>query len=183
MKVVSSGIARSAVALAVLLFAGLASAQSSQSYFIAFAGAPGSIACTNTGFSFAPGFGYTWNLPPSNTIVNVVGTAGATVIQSGPFDFIASTGSAPVNGGPAPYASIPFPYTVKYQLAPTFPGASASTFSFDCASAVGTNFSFANGALFGLSAVPALDTLGLFALATLLGCASLLALRRRKAQR
>jgi len=170
------GIVRCALMVAGTLFAGLVSAQS---YFITFSGTPSSIACTNTGFTLGAGVTYTWNLPPG-TLVSIVGNAGATLISSAVQSLGADSGSSPLVGGPTPYASTSFPYTVKYVLAPQYPGATASSFSFDCASAVGTNFQIINGGIFGSNPVPTLGQWGLLALATLLAAASLVMLRRRE---
>ena len=169
--------ARGALALVGVLFASLVSAQS---YYIAFAGTPGSIACTTTTFSLGPGVTYSWNLPPGG-LVDVVGTAGATIIASGVQSLGADSGTSPLVGGPMPYTLTPFPYTVKYLLTPQIPGAGPSGFSFDCLSAVGSNFQIIGAGNYG--AIPTLSEWGLIALATLLAAASLVTLRRRRVRR
>jgi IPTL-CTERM motif len=163
------------MALSLTLFGGVAAAQS---YNITFAGAPSSIACSNTDFALGPGLTYSWSLPSATTKVLIVGTVGSTVIQSSAAPFGTATGTGVVVGGPAPYASTPFPYTVTYTLRPEAFGATTSSFSFLCASATGTNFSFNNGGPFTTS-IPTLDRWGLFTLATLLAAVSLVLLRRR----
>ncbi len=84
------------MALALALFGGVAAAQS---YNITFAGAPSSIACSNTDFTLGPGLTYSWNLPSATTKVLIVGTAGSTVIQSGAAPFGTATGTGVVVGG------------------------------------------------------------------------------------
>ena len=59
-------------------------------------------------------------------------------------------------------------------------GAGSSGFSFDCASAIGTNFQIIGAGNFG--SIPTLSEWGLAALATLLAAASLVTLRRRRAR-
>jgi IPTL-CTERM motif len=172
-------IAKWGLALLGALFATLVSAQS---YFITFSGTPSSIACTNTNFTLGAGASYSWNLPSAGTLVNIVGTAGSTVISSGPQTLGAASGTSPLVGG-ASFVSTPFPYTVQYLLTPQFPGATTSGFSFLCASATGTNFTILNGGVFGNNPVPTLNKWGLLILATLLAAASVMLLRRRLARR
>ncbi len=178
MKTGISRLAGVAMGLSLGLFGGAAAAQT---YNITFSGAPSSIACTNTDFTLAPGVSYSWSLPSGATAVTVTGTANGAVIQSDKTEFGSATGSAPLVGGPLPYASTAFPYTVVYTLRPDLPGASASSFSFVCASATGTNFSFINGGPFTIS-IPTLDGWGLMALASLLATASIMLLRRRSSR-
>jgi hypothetical protein len=170
----ASHVVSCALSLAVMLFA---TAVSAQSFFIRFAGTPSSIACTNTSFTLGPGVTYDWNLPSASTPVHIVGTANGTIIQDVSNPFGSASGSSPLTGGPPAFASTPFPFTVTYTLTPQVADATTSSFSFLCASATGTNFTFTNGAPFSIL-VPTLDRWGLLALTALLGAASLLVLRR-----
>lgn len=179
MKAIAWQVTRYGLSLAIMLCATVVSAQS---YFISFAGTPSSIACTNTSFAFGAGLTYSWNLPSASTPIQIVGKAGATIISSGPQTFPTASGSGPIIGGPT-YGSTPFPYTVTYTLTPQIPGATTSSFSFLCASATGSNFTFANGGPFGIASIPTLDRWELLMLVALLGVASVFLIRRRSGRR
>lgn len=154
------------VLTSALLAAGEAAAQT---YSTSFTGAPGSIACSNTSDTIAAGASYNWNLPSAATQLHVVATAGATLVSDSVVSLpvLAASGTAPVTGTVGPFTSTPFPYTFTTSITPVIAGATTSSFSFLCASAVGSNFTIANGAPFS-TAIPTLDRWGLLLLATLL---------------
>ena len=169
------------VLTSALLAAGTAAAQT---YSTSFTGAPGSIACTNTSDTTTAGANFNWNLPSAATQLHAVVKAGATLVSDSvvPLPVLAASGTAPAVGSVGPFTSTPFPYTLTVSITPVISGATTSSFSFLCASAVGSNFTIANGAPFS-TAVPTLDRWGLLLLATLLAGSVIVLFRRRLAHR
>jgi hypothetical protein len=157
-----------------------------QTWSLSMSGAPASITCTNTSVTIAPGVNVTWSLPSAATQVHQVGTVGATTILDSLTGLPGPAGTLGISGTPPSFASTPFPYTFKYTLIPVIPGfpgvPTTSSFSFLCASAVGTNFAIVNGGPFS-TAIPTLSEWGLLLLATLLAASAVVLLRRRLARK
>ena len=140
--------------LLMLSMFGTAATAVAQGDYVTFSGAPSSITCTTTAVTIGPGLAAIWNLPPG-TQVHVVYTVGGVVVNDQTKTLPSyPTGTSALSGPTFAYPSTPYPYTFAVSMTPLLAGAGTSTASLLCASATGTNFSFANAPPTGNTIAP-----------------------------
>ncbi|MFO1317920.1 MAG: choice-of-anchor D domain-containing protein [Burkholderiales bacterium] len=127
--------------LAAALACASAGATAASTYFVTVAGTPASIACTNTGFTFGSTVTLQWQLKSTTSAIDINvfingGLVGTTTVTPG-----STSGSAPIGANPSDqYPSTPFPYTLRIEAQPQDSYTDGVQASFDCPSAVGTNW-------------------------------------------
>ena len=145
-------------ALAALLFAACAQPALASTYYVTITGAPATIACTNTSYTFGFGATFSWSLPSATSVVNGSLAINGTTIGTLGGALGSAAGSYPLFGSnPQPYDSTPFPYTVRYSIVPEDGDTDGVSLSFTCAGAQGSNFRVTRlpGTSASLAATPA----------------------------
>jgi hypothetical protein len=135
---------RAALALCLLCLAGTAGAASQ--YYAKISGAPSSITCATTTFSFGTGATLSWNLMQGSTeIADVTAFVNGTQVGTQSFNFPALTGQAGLEqvNGQVSYPAQPFPYTLSVNIVPRDPATDGVSVSFSCPSSHGTGFATA----------------------------------------
>ena len=123
---------------------GATSAAAAPTHFYKFSGKPGSIACTTTSNTLAPGLVVSWNLPEATGVLTDV-IVGKAVVHHDVQMPDALSGSVKLEADTTSWTTpVDMPYKVVHSVTPQSPGAGTSTLTFDCVNGKGTNFRISN---------------------------------------
>jgi len=123
---------------------GATSAAAAPTHFYRFSGKPGSIACTPTSNTIAPGLTVSWNLPPETAVLTDVVIGKADVYHDVQMPDSLS-GSAKLEADTTSWTTpVDLPYKVIHSVTPQNPAAGTSTLTFDCVNGKGINFKIKN---------------------------------------
>ncbi|MBK9115208.1 MAG: choice-of-anchor D domain-containing protein [Betaproteobacteria bacterium] len=124
---------------AALACASTGAAAASQ-YYVTVNGTPGTITCTDTGFSFSSSVSLQWQLKSETSVISTSAYINGALV--GTNTYAPGVSGSYAIGGPTqqPYPSTPFPYSVRIDAIPEDSYTDGVRATFDCPSASGTNW-------------------------------------------